>query len=142
MKTNLDEKYEMALQGRSHWLEMKKKYGINDEWGLIIIPDVSADICMSGVKNLGFYLRKKILKNALVIITDNNRLSMSNFDEDGINIEIMKNESVEEILMYYKLHQFFRNIVVVSVDEPFGTSGIIGKCEIGIDEYVRDALYV
>ena len=62
--------------------------------------------------------------------------------QERVYIESVDEKMMTELVSYYRLQQFFRNIVVITMEEPFGTGGIVGKCGITLDDYVRDALYV
>ena len=136
-------KYEEALRGRELWLELKEKYQIDAEWYLILMPLYDKELNQKAIYYLSDFMDRKCVQNVLIIYLWGTYLPFKqNKNSEKIYIESISESRMAELITYYRLQLFFRNIVVISMDEPFGTKGIIGKCGITLDDYIKDALYV
>lgn len=139
----INEKYGCSLRGRDRWLKFKEKYQIDEEWYLILMPTYNEKLNRKAFSYLDEFMDKKYIKKTLVIISEHSNVnSMSYNKREGVYIESVNEKIMKELVSYYRLQQFFRNVVVISMEEPFGTGGIVGKCGITLDDYVKDALYV
>ena len=145
MKPNdrIMEKFNTALHGRELWIELKRINQIDENWILILFPVDDSNLINAALKELPLYMRRKYLNSAL-LIGDNNNVVIDEISVEGLNVlsKHISPEDIESILSYYRLQQFFKNIVVVSLNEPFGSDALIGKKGITIDDYVRDAIFV
>lgn len=135
--------FQLALSGREVWIRLKETYKINEYCFLVLCPSDEILLNKAAMENLDEFLKRKYIKRAVVvsIYTDIRRLC-----EDSKQAEIqfvcISQEEMEGILKYYRLTQFTQNIVVISLEEPFGNGNIIGKEGITLEDYVRNAIYV
>jgi len=143
MFDELDEIYEEALRGREYWIKLRDKYQIGKEDALIICPSRSDELYYSALKWLPEYMEKKYVNRAVVIREEEKqRIEQQCICKGEIIFETLEEKRIYEILKYYRLIQFTKNIVIVSMDVPFGNSHFIGKKGIEVDDYVRNAIYV
>ena len=140
---DIEEKYDCTLRGRARWLNYKEKYKIDEEWYLILMPTYNEKLNHKAFLYLEDFMNRKYIKKTLVVILEHDK---ANFvppnKRESVYIEGVNEKIMMELVLYYRLQQFFRNVVVITIEEPFGTGGIVGKCGITLDDYVRDALYV
>ena len=135
--------FQKAMKGRDLWLSVKKVYKINEEWCVVIMPDDDLSLKKKAVDVIPEYLNRKYLKKAIIIESWSGKSIDNDYlIDERIVIKYVADEDMNNLLRYYKLNQMFKNVVVISLKEPFGTTGIIGKCGITLDDYVRDALFV
>ena len=139
----LIEKKNMVLRGREIWLNLKDRNGIDNSWVLIIFPTGNKELNESALKCIPAFLKRKYLTNAILLA----REGTGSFDDISIKEHIVVTRylletDMEAILTFYKLQRFFKNIVVVSLEESFSGGGIIVKCGITLDDYVADAIFV
>lgn len=137
------EKKNMILHGRKVWLTLKNKNVIDNSWVLILFPTRNTELNESAIKCIPAYLDRKYLANTMLLAIEGTGL----FKDIKINghlvvTKYLSESDMESILTFYKLQQFFKNIVVVSLEDPFSGGGIIGKCGITLDDYVADAIFV
>lgn len=137
------EKRNLALRGREIWLAIKASNNLDENWALVIFPTENVELNKTAVEYLSDYLKKKYL-NGVVLLTHKYAPFIAGISIDNCTMvsKCLSENDMEAIIMYYKLQQFFRNIVVVSIDEPFGCDAIIGKCDITLVDYVADAIFV
>ncbi len=140
---DIEEKYNCSLKGRARWLRYKEKYQIDEEWYLILMPAYNEKLNYKAFLYLADFMNRKYIKKTLVILLEQGKTnSVPSNMQERVYIESVDEKMMTELVSYYRLQQFFRNIVVITMEEPFGTGGIVGKCGITLDDYVRDALYV
>lgn len=139
----LMEDYQLAQQGRKLWLEIKEEYKIDELWYVAICPGKDVAINELLLAHLPDFLRRKFIHYAVIILEEDIQ-GKACVEDNGIILYFRKTgrEGIEAILKYYRLMQFEKNIIVASLEEPYGTAGIIGKEGITLEDYVKDALLV
>ena len=115
----LMEDYQLAKQGRTWWLEIKKEYGIDEFWYVVICPEKDGELNRLLLEHLPDFLERKFIYRAFILVEEDRKIT--------IYIRQMGKEKINAILKYYRLIQFEKNIIVASLSEPYGTDGIIGK---------------
>lgn len=139
----LMEDYQLAKQGRTWWLEIKKEYGIDEFWYVVICPEKDGELNRLLLEHLPDFLERKFIYRAFILVEEGKQRKMKLEDRKiTIYIRQMGKEKINAILKYYRLIQFEKNIIVASLSEPYGTAGIIGKEGITLEDYVKDALLV
>ena len=133
-----------AMKGREHWLKLKEQYCPDEETGIIIIQTEKPKLIHTAIQLIPEYLKRKYLKRVLGVTCHDllANLIKTTFRKDCVILAITEQKYIEELLDYYKLVQFFSEIVIISTEEPYGNSHIIGKVGITLEDYVRNALYV
>lgn len=136
------EKYkQQAIGGRKVWLELKEKYLITNDKCLVFISSSNKELNHYAIKNLKEYIEKKYYTGALVVCEDELKEDEKQYVQD-FDVVCIDENIVKDLLAYYRLVQFTKNIVVVSEKEPYGNLGIVGKKDITLEDYVKDAIYV
>lgn len=139
----LGNEFALALAGREYWMSLKESYGINEDCYLVLCPSEDSLLNKMAMKNLSDFLIRKYIKRAVVLSIDSAIKTYfpctNNID---VFFEIAKKEKMDSILKYYRLTQFAFNVVVISMEMPFGNSNIIGKKGITLEDYIKDAIYV
>lgn len=132
-----------AVAGREYWIQLKEQYLPDEETGLIIVQTKEQDMIDTAIRLIPVYMKRKYLKRVLVV-TDRETAAKVEKQEnpDAVTIVAAQRDQMEELLAYYRLVQFFHEIAVVSVEEPYGNANIIGKAGITLEDYVKNALYV
>ena len=133
----------VAVRGREFWMHLKEQYLPDEETGLIIVQTKEQDMVDPAIRLIPVYLKRKYLKRALVVTDRETAAKIEKEDNsDAVTIVAAQREQMEELLAYYRLVQFFHEIAVVSVEEPYGNANIIGQAGITLEDYVKNALYV
>lgn len=137
---------EDAKRGREIWLEIKGQYSfepVND--CLVILPSQEEKLNQAALKEIHDYMQRKYLYKAVIIsISGVSPTEWGQQFAEGRQIFFKRLEKVQckQLLKYYRLTQFTKNVAVVSLEEPYGNGNIIGKRGITIDDYVRNAVFV
>lgn len=137
---------EAAKKGREIWLEIKEQYSfepVND--CLVILPSQEKRINQAALREIPDYMQRKYLHQAIVISISGMPLTGSELkssEEQQVFYKQLEEIQCEQLLKYYRLTQFTRNVIVVSLDEPYGNGNIIGKEGITLDDYIRNAIFV
>ncbi len=138
----LVEEIEEAKKGRKIWLDLRNKWELDENWFLIILPEKSKELNSIALLKLDNFLNKKYVQNALILyssyLSDQDKFNYSN----NIVFVYIEEKKLKQVLRYYRLKQFFKNIVVISLEEPFGNSGFIEHIDITLENYIEDGLYV
>lgn len=135
-----------AKRGREIWLRIKGEYSfepIND--CLIILPSREIKLNQAALRDIPDYMRRKYLHKAIVVSsTDMSLIESMQEPAEGRQIFFKQLEQIqcEQLLKYYRLTQFTKNIIVVSLEEPYGNGNIIGKEGITLEDYIRNAIFV
>lgn len=139
----LMEDYKLAERGRKLWLEIKDEYKVDALWYVVICPKKDETLNRLVLKHLPDFLERKFISRAVVISEDEAR-GKKPVENNGtvVCFRQVSRQEIEELLKYYRLIQFEKNIIVASLEEPYGTAGIIGKEGITLEDYVKDALLV
>lgn len=132
---------EQAKKGREIWLGIKSDLQYEPVSGCVVImPTADWELNRAALEKLPGYMGRKYLEKAVVACRDGMELPQAG--RGGISVRRLSIPDMECLLKYYRLVQFTKNVVVVSLNEPFGNAGIIGREGITLGDYVEDALYV
>lgn len=137
---------ESAKRGRELWLEIKGQYSfesIND--CLVILPLQEEKLNQAALKEIPDYMQRKYLYKAIVISISGipqTEQRQKSAKEQQIFFKRLEKMQCRQLLKYYCLTQFTKNVIVVSLEEPYGNGNIIGKKGITLDDYVRNAVFV
>lgn len=137
---------EAAKKGREIWLKIKRQYSfeaIND--CLVVLPSEMKRLNLAALEETPAYMKRKYLRKAIIIGINELPLTggWQRFAEGGqILFRRLEKVQCEQLLKYYRLTQFTKNIIVVSLEEPYGNGNIIGKESITLKDYIRDAIFV
>ena len=140
---DLKEDYQLALEGRGCWLKLKEKYKMDDHCCLIICPTDNPLLNRIAMDNLIIFLKRKYLEKAVILspYPYMKKYIMPTKEKEIYFVHAEKHK-MESILKYYRLTQFTKNIVVISLEEPYGNDNLIGKKGITLVDYVKNAIYV
>ena len=140
---NIEDRFEEAKIGKEIWDKLKSDYLITESDVVVIVRDANTDFINKSIKYLREYTKKKSLERELILYSDNSSLDDKDDEEDNQRIYLrLKEKEIQAVLRLYRLIQFTKNIVVLSLSAPYAGAGIIGKAGITMDDYIKDAIYV
>lgn len=143
---NLQADIETAKKGREIWLEIKKQYSFETIHDcLVILPSRDMELNLVALEEISAYMQKKYLHKAIIISTaDISRVEseQSIVEEQNIFFKQLEEIQCRQLLKYYRLTQFTKNVVVVSLNEPYGNGNIIGNEGITLKDYMKNAIFV
>ena len=142
MDLNISKMFCQAKRGREVWIYLRKKWGIDDNWFLVLFPEKNDCINEIALRKLDDFLERKYVDNALVVHYENYLINKLENTKNNIVFEDVKENDMLDMIKYYCLQQFFKNIVIVSIEQPFGSKGLIGHLGITLEDYIENAIYV
>lgn len=137
MNMILQEQYKLAMEGKRCWLDIKKMYNIKCEDCLVILPSDDNELNKCAIKYLPSYMEKKYIRKSFLVSKGD-----LNIADKQVTVIKLTFDKIQALLKYYRLLQFTRNVVVISLESPYGNENIINKEDISMDDYVKDAIYV
>lgn len=145
LKMDIQHDLELAKKGRDIWIDIKNDFSYEALSGCVVMmPTDNRELNRAALEKLPDYMEKKYLKKAVIICRKDMEILQTHLEKinAAIFIKQLAVSDLECLLKYYRLVQFTKNIVAVSLEEPFGNAGIIGREGITLKDYVADALYV
>ena len=130
------QRMELAYQGYSIWKKLKEEYSIKDTDCLVLFPCDDNALNATTLKYLPEYMKTKYY-DRIILFSKQNNVSSKIFETIDFS-----GKDMDYLVNLYKLTQFSKRIVMVSLQEPFSSSGIIGNEGIDLDDYVKNALLV
>ena len=132
-----------AWKGRSLWKKLVREYEI--KLGVYLIALISDDVEQNtyAISYLEEFLKKKYAEGAVILTYD------SRYDKEirslhlaNVHIRHVTTKEMTSIARYYCLQRFSDNVVIVSLDEPFGSYGLLEKDGISMEDMVRNYIFV
>ena len=136
----VEREFKKALKGKEIWDHYDAKHHCDDDSLVLIMPTDDDILNRTAIQLLPEYLERKYYKRTLIF--SEKKYIPEDIISPRILNECLSKDEMTCMVSYYRLRQFFKNIVIVSLEKPFGGGGIIGKADISLCDYVRDALYV
>lgn len=118
---SIDNEIIEAYEGREMWLSIKEKYSINSNSGLVILASDNQELNNVAREIIPIYKEVRDL-DKIVILT---------VEENGI----------DKVLRYYRAIKFFKNTIVVSLEEPYGNDFFMKNTDIDMYEFVKVAIF-
>ncbi len=136
---DLQVKISEAMNGREIWSDLRRKYQITELDVIVIIDSRDKNLVSKSIECLREYTDRKKIDREIIIYSDD--MHPESFDDKRIICKV-ENEKLNNLLRFYRMIQFTKNIVVISLNQPFGNKGIIGKVGITLEDYIKDSIYV
>ena len=128
-----------AEKGREIWDDLKLKYRVTESDVIVIVGSLDKEFVSKSIDCLREYTDRKNLKREIIVCCRNEQMESN---DDRRVIYKVENNELNNLLRFYRMIQFTKNIVVLSLEMPFGNKGILEKVGITLEDYIRDAIYV
>lgn len=136
----LQEEFDKATEGRNIWLLLKEKYEIKNSDGLFFFVSNDYELCNAALELLPIYKKNFKLEKIIALTGDDTIYKMLNKNEDICSVQ-MTEEKILKMLYYYRVVNFFKNIVIVSLDEPYGNDFLIKNLNVDLNNFVKLSIY-
>lgn len=142
----LNKKFKKVQKGKSlFWKLYNSIPNINKkETIFLIFPESDKEINYYGLLYLDEFLIKYNLRKA-VIITNNNWgvKDLAHYSKKIEKVFVVTCDDVENIVCYYSLYPFMRNIRIVSLDKPDGRRGsnLLGRNALSKEKLIAMGVY-
>jgi hypothetical protein len=109
------------------------------------MPQGDFELNACALRHLDGYLREKYLKRALVLTHDRAVLEAAAEPGaappgGGVQARLAPERDIGCICKYYCFAQFAKHIVVVSLDEPYGSDGLLAKKGCSLEDIVTGSM--
>ena len=139
----------LSLRGRRIWFRVRKQYSVGDATCLFLMPHDDSELNLCALRYLNPYLVKKHFNHAILLTGNKEVKETLEFmhKEDAkkvtlkIDIVIMPYDDILAVCKLYQLAQFFEDVKVISLDEPYGSRGFIDKKGYKVDDLVSHMLF-
>ena len=127
MDSLLENRLEEARKGRMYWLALQKKYNLDFDSYVLLVPD----------KENIVHLKKRFMQyitgkrgNKGIILADNEIPGIDGvYKEGNLYIETCTSKEAENLMRFYCMYQFTSNLLIASLEKPDGRRGerLVGK---------------
>lgn len=143
MSCVLEEHYKIGAIGRELWLKIKEKYDFGYEYScLVIFPTANQNLNNAAIEGLPEFVERKYLKKVVLVFPKTFWEEVLTIKDCEVYREILTEEEIQQLLKYYRLLQFTKHIVVISMSLPYGNGNMVGINDITYHDYVSKGLYV
>jgi hypothetical protein len=142
-KAGLYGHFKLAFEGGRVWKRIKKQYKPDKKIdALFLFPHDDMGLNMCVINNMEQFINRKLYLHALLIVRDeetsNAAGQLLELNRTGkYYVCVITDDEMIALCKFYRLVGFFHNIRVVSLDEPYGSRGLIGKKDYTIDFIVK-----
>lgn len=139
---DLEKEFCCAKEGRLVWHKIKNKYSFTNMFGLVIFPMTDMNINKEAVALLPDYKEQMFLQK-IVVVTNQEAVicELKAAAYENICYELVSDEQMRQLLMYYRLVYFCAHIVVVSLEEPLGNTLLLRNERVNLKTYILSAIY-
>ena len=131
----------MAWKGRRAWLKLDKAHALREKSAIVFMPDDDSELNYCALKHLDQYLKKHYLASCALLIADHgDKFESENIGEE-VKVIFVPAETMELILCYYRLVNFRERLKVISLNDPYGSRGLLKKDGVDIDYMVVNYIY-
>lgn len=139
----MDERIELAREGRLFWLGLIERYQIDNAFQVILLPDQGQIYWKPALKYLPKYLKKKHAKRGIVLTSQKELVQTQSKRNHDIVFALCKSEELLQLMQFYCLYEFTSNFVIASLEEPAGRmgTGMIGQKGLSLEEVFAGVVY-
>lgn len=144
MSERLEDRITIAKRGRELWLKIVEQYDIKSSNYVVILPSTEALYNEPAITELPRFLRKRGIKKAFVLTSDDKVLAKQ-ISADDVEIILVQKDMFElkSLVQFYNLYEYAPNVIIASLEEPSGRMGkqLIGKKNLTSDEVFAGIVY-
>ena len=124
LEKELEEKINLAKQGRDQWLQLMKQYAIDKNTYVVLFPQERTQCNKYVLKYLPAFAEKMHASQIFLLSYDEEVLKASIDCSEVVCKNIFWNRrQAEELMAYYTLQIFTNNLIIASLEEPEGRKG-------------------
>ena len=136
--------YKMAEEGRRLWLEIKESIQMDVSCVLIIVSEKDDAFNNAVCRLIPAYMRRKNYHKTVILCKKDESSfdAAENSEDPDVIIRHYEDDEISALLKYYSLVQFFVNIVVISLEDPFGSRQLLDSGIVDMDDYIENTFLV
>lgn len=130
-----------AFRGYLVWKRLKRKYGIDDRYAIIVLPESRRKWNQCAVKYLPDYMKRKRADKVLIVVSDKSEGYEA--EEFAEAIVLLSEEDIRLLMKLYCLIRYSDKIVFFYLNYPRDNMSemILEKGDISMDEVICLGLY-
>ena len=133
-----------AWKGRSIWYSLKRKYDIDYDKIVIILPEKDSELNMCAIKYVPYFMARKNVCEVIICTFSENIIDTSCLENMTVRIHIMSSEEMELLFCYYRMYKFFDNIVFLYLEGSMDKTNYLNalkRWNITLDELICLCFY-
>lgn len=135
-KTALDIALGRAEKGKRSWKRITEKQPLNADICYILMPTTVEALNKACIHQIKEYVEMKYYSDFVLVSCVENKRIINEYGHFSQNAIFVKQEEMEELITFFKLVGVDNNVIILSMDEPFGSGSIMQRLHIPINEYV------
>lgn len=144
MRNLLLDNISKAYKGRELWIKLIEENSISDKTYVILMPSLNRKYNYYALLHLNQFLEQKNADQVVILTFDEEVIESAEiFSEKVKKVINFSRESSELLMKFYSLYMFTDKLIIVSLEEPEGRSGmqLIGKKGITLEEVIAIGIY-
>lgn len=144
LKEILEKDIEKAYKGRQLWIELRDKHQWGDGDYVILMPSDDKECNYYSLLYLNSFINQNKGQRAYLLTCDEGvKRNAARFSDKICDIIDFSRESAECLMKFYSLYTFTDKLIIASLNEPEGRSGLrlIGKKGLSVEEIVAIGIY-
>ncbi|WP_167956023.1 hypothetical protein [Anaerosporobacter faecicola] len=132
-----------AEKGRQIWIQYCDNYKIDSQTLVVLMPEHDWKYNEIALKHMEQYCFKKKLKKKVILTVDNTVIEKYIQYSSDANAILVDDEVADDILQFYCLYDFTPNLVIASLEKPYGRKGkgCVGKNKLSLEEVATAMWY-
>lgn len=127
---------EKAKAGKDCWNRVVGSKGNNNDVCIICMPSINEELNRACICRMEDYFAAKYYRDFLIISHLNNKDIIGEYEFLQGKAVFLSEDEMSDLITFLRLVNMDYNVIVISMDEPFGSSSMMRKLNISIDEYV------
>jgi hypothetical protein len=142
--TSLFNNIKKAYAGRAIWLDIVKKYNLSEKDYVILMPSLSREYNYYGLLYFDQFMKHAKADRGIILTSDERVVKTASlFSENIADVVEFSQKKAELLMKFYCLYMFTDKLVIISLEEPEGRSGLqlVGKKNMTLEEIMAIGVY-
>lgn len=129
-----------VIRGKLAWNGLRKSLNITQERYVIICLHKEGKIIKDYLDNLPRIIEQKRMERP-IILTDDFEIVNEYGDRSDCLVLFLDTQKIDDVVKYYLLREFKERIVIVSLNAPFGSYGLIEAEKVRAEDMVTNYIW-
>lgn len=139
----LGENIKLASLGRSLWISFIENYKLGDRDFVLLMPSANRDYNYYSLLYINQFIQEKKADKVYILTFDEKVKKSYHLFSDKTEVVHFSREDARKLMKFYSLYMFTDKLIIASLDEPEGRTGIqlIGKKGITLEEIIAVGVF-
>ncbi len=139
---DLGKEFFSVWEGREVWQRLRRKYDFTDMIGLVLFPSLDLSVNREAAALLPSYMEERGLHRTVAVTNCIGAAGiLTDMAHENVALEKVSYHEMNCLLKYYRLVQFCVNLVVVSLEEPFGNDLVVRDGRTELRSFIQSWVY-